>query len=67
MIATAGDCPELAVAVGESNEGMADFELLEFAFLQICDGPQPPPVPLGLIRHLNLLQIAAVESGESPA
>ena len=52
MIATTGDCTELAIAVGESNESMADFELLQIASFQIFDGPQPLPV---LMHHLNLL------------
>ena len=54
MIAMAGDCPELAIAVGEGNEGMVDFELLEIASFQIFDGPQPLPVLICLMHHLNL-------------
>jgi hypothetical protein len=55
MIATAGDCPELAIAVGESNEGMVDFDLPEIASFQIFDGPQPLPVLICLMHHLSLL------------
>jgi hypothetical protein len=55
MIATAGDCPELAIAVRESNEPMADFKLLEIASFQIFDGAQPLPVLICLMHHLNLL------------
>jgi hypothetical protein len=54
MIATAGDCPELAITVGEGNESMADIELLEIASFQIFDGPQPLPVLICLMHHLNL-------------
>jgi hypothetical protein len=61
MIATAGDCPELAIAVGEGNEGMVDFELLEIASFQIFDGPQPLPVLICLMHHLNLLWPAGQE------
>jgi hypothetical protein len=55
MIATAGDCPELAIAVGKSNDSMADLELLEIAAFQIFDGPQPLPVLICLMHHLSLL------------
>ena len=54
MIATAGDCPELAITVSEGNEGMADIELLEIASFQIFDGPKPLPVLICLMHHLNL-------------
>jgi hypothetical protein len=54
VIATARDGPELAIAVGKGNESMANFELLDFASLQIFNGPQPLPVLICLIHHLNL-------------
>jgi hypothetical protein len=65
MIATAGDCPELAITVGEGNEGMADIELLEIASFQIFDGPQPLPVLICLMHQLNPLTRAG--SGDDPA
>ena len=66
MIATAGDCPELAIAVGKSNDSMADLELLEIAAFQIFDGPQPLPVLICLMHHLSSLPLAA-GSGDPPA
>ena len=55
MIATTGDCPELAITVGEGkgNGGMVDFELLQIASFQIFDGPQPLPVLICLIHFLR--------------
>src|ERR1700745_2413258 len=62
MIATTGDCPELAITVGEGNGGMVDFELLQIASFQIFDGPQPLPVLICLMHHLNLLWPAGSSS-----
>jgi hypothetical protein len=66
MIATTRDCSELAIAVGEGNEDMTDFKLLEIASFQIFDGPQPLPVLICLMHHINLLQPAGVRRSSRP-
>lgn len=55
MIAIARDCSELSIAIGECNASSADLDLLKIALLQIFDRPEPVPILLGLIAHLNFL------------